>query len=91
MPIAFGTDAGVFPHGENAGEFALMVAQGMTNRQAVAAATTVAAKVLGLENEIGRIEPGYSADLIAVQGNPLDNAALLENVEWVMARGQVIE
>ena len=91
VPVAFGTDAGVFPHGENAGEFALMVAQGMTNRQAVAAATTVAARVLGLENEIGRIAPGYSADLIAVAGNPLENAALLENVEWVMARGRVIE
>lgn len=91
VKIAFGTDAGVFPHGENAGEFALMKAGGMSDRQALAAATTVAAEVIGLEEEIGRIAPGYSADLIAVDGNPLQDIAVLENVEWVMARGRVVE
>lgn len=89
--VAFGTDAGVFPHGENAGEFRLLVAGGMSNREALASATTVAAQVLGLENEIGRIAAGYSADIIAVDGNPLDDVTVLENVDWVMVRGRVIE
>ena len=91
VPIAFGTDAGVFGHGRNAGEFALMVAQGMGHREAFATATTNAAKVLGMENEIGRIAPGYSADLIAIDGNPLEDTATLENVGWVMVRGRVID
>mgnify|MGYP003145640838 FL=1 len=91
VPIAFGTDAGVFGHGRNAGEFALMVEQGMSHRDAFAAATTRAARVLGLENEIGRIAPGYSADLIAVEANPLDDTSTLENVDWVMVRGRVID
>ncbi|MFU7527646.1 amidohydrolase family protein [Qipengyuania sp. ASV99] len=91
VPIAFGTDAGVFPHGRNAEEFALMTAQGMSNREALASATTVAARVIGLENEIGRIAPGYSADLIAVDGNPLADVTVLEDVDFVMVRGRVIE
>ena len=91
VPVAFGTDAGVFGHGRNAGEFALMVAQGMGHREAFATATTNAAKVLGMENEIGRIAPGYSADLIAIDGNPLEDTATLENVGWVMVRGRVID
>lgn len=91
VKIAFGTDAGVFPHGENAGEFRLMMAGGMTSREALAAATTVAADVLGMGDEIGRLAPGYSADIIAVDGNPLEDATVLENVDWVMVRGRVIE
>lgn len=91
VPVAFGTDAGVFDHGRNAGEFRLMMAQGMTSRQALASATTAAAKVLGLEGEIGRLAPGYSADIIAVAGDPLTDATVLERVEWVMARGRVVE
>lgn len=90
VPIAFGTDAGVFEHGRNAQEFRLMRAQGMTDRQALAAATTVAAEVLGLQNEIGRIAPGYSADIIAVDGDPTQDVAVLEEVDWVLARGRVI-
>ena len=90
VPIAFGTDAGVFPHGENAGEFALMVNGGMTNQAALASATTGAAAILGLEDEIGRLAPGYSADLIAVKGNPLEDVTVLEEVEFVMVRGRVI-
>ncbi|KWV92389.1 amidohydrolase family protein [Erythrobacter sp. YT30] len=89
--IAFGTDAGVFPHGENAGEFALMVAGGMSSREAIAAATTGAAQILGMEGEIGRIAPGYSADLIAVDGNPLNDVTTLESVDFTMVRGRVIE
>lgn len=89
VPIAFGTDAGVFEHGDNAKEFALMVKYGMTNREALAAATTVAAKALGMDGEIGRIAPGYSADLIAVDANPLADVRTLEQVRWVMVRGNI--
>ena len=91
VPIAFGTDAGVFEHGRNAGEFALMRAQGMTDREALASATTTAARVLEMENEIGRLAPGYSADIIAVEGDPLADVTVLENVDWVMVRGRVID
>ncbi|WP_120717503.1 metal-dependent hydrolase family protein [Tsuneonella amylolytica] len=89
--IAFGTDAGVFEHGRNAGEFALMMGQGMTSREALAAATTGAAAVLDMEGQIGRIAPGYSADIIAVDGDPTEDARVLETVGWVMARGRVID
>ena len=91
VEIAFGTDAGVFPHGRNAEEFALLKDQGMTDREALASATTVAAKVLGMEGQIGRLAPGYSADIIAVQGNPLTDVTVLENVDWVMVRGKIAD
>lgn len=91
VPVAFGTDAGVFEHGRNAGEFALLVKFGLTPQEAVASATTVAAKALGMENEIGQISVGYSADLIAVDGDPLADVRTLEKVQWVMARGRVVE
>ena len=91
VPIAFGTDAGVFDHGRNAEEFALMRAQGMSDREAFASATTVAAEVLEMEDQIGRLAPGYSADIIAVDGNPLEDVAVLEAVDFVMVRGRVIE
>lgn len=91
VPIAFGTDAGVFEHGRNAEEFALMVGQGMSHSEAFASATTVAARVLHMENEIGRIAPGYSADIIAVEGNPLEDVTVLEDVDWVMVRGRIAE
>ena len=91
VKIAFGTDAGVFEHGRNAQEFALMRAQGMSDREAFASATTVAAQVLGMEDQIGRIAPGYSADIIAVGSNPLEDVTVLENVEFAMVRGRVIE
>ena len=92
VPIAFGTDAGVFEHGRNAGEFALLVQYGgLTPAEAIASATTVAARLLGLENEIGRIAPGFSADLIAVTGDPLADVRLLEHVDFVMVRGRPVE
>jgi imidazolonepropionase-like amidohydrolase len=90
VPIAFGTDAGVFGHGRNGEEFQLMVDAGLTAKEAFASATTVAAKVLGKEREIGRIAVGYSADMIAVAENPLTNIRTLEKVEWVMVRGRII-
>ncbi len=89
VPIAFGTDAGVFEHGRNGGEFALLVKYGLTPREALASATMVAAKLLSMENEIGCIAPGMSADMIAVSGDPLTDVTVLEKVEWVMARGRI--
>ena len=91
VPIAFGTDAGVFEHGRNGQEFALLVKYGLTPREALASATTVAAKLLSMESEIGRIAPGLSADMIAVSGDPLDDVTALEKVDWVMARGRIAE
>ncbi len=92
VAVAFGTDAGVFEHGRNAGEFALLVEHGgLSPAEALASATTVAARLLGLENEIGRIAPGYSADLIAVSGDPLADVRALERVEFVMVRGRPVE
>jgi len=91
VPVAFGTDAGVFEHGLNGGEFALLVANGLTPREALASATTVAAKALSMESEIGRIAPGMSADLIAVSGDPLTDVRVLEKVDWVMARGRIAD
>lgn len=90
--MAFGTDAGVFEHGRNAEELAQLVTYGgMTPAQALASATTDAAALLGLENQVGRIAPGYSADMIAVDGDPLANIRVLEKVGFVMVRGRVIE
>ncbi len=89
--IAFGTDAGVMEHGRNAGEFRLMVEKGgMTQRAALVAATTGAAELLGLSNETGRIAPGLSADLLAVDGDPQADADTLMKPRFVMAAGRVI-
>ena len=70
MKIGFGTDAGVYPHGENAREFQYMVEAGMTPMAAIEAATRSAAEVLGISNEIGTLEVGKRADLIATKRNP---------------------
>lgn len=89
VPIAFGTDAGVFPHGLNAREFEYMVEAGMPAMEAIKSATTVAARVLGLENQIGSIRPGMQADIIAVAGNPLDDILILQEMGFVMKGGVV--
>jgi imidazolonepropionase-like amidohydrolase len=92
VPVVFGTDAAVFEHGRNAEELQLMVdLAGMTAAEAVAAATTGAARLLGMENEVGRIAPGYSADLIAVAGDPLRDVGALRKVDYVMVRGRTIQ
>ncbi len=87
--IAFGTDAGVSKHGRNAEEFALMVKHGMTPATAIAAATLDAAELLGVEG-IGAIRPGFHADIIAVEGDPLADVTALEAVRFVMKAGAVI-
>ncbi|MBV9747561.1 MAG: amidohydrolase family protein, partial [Acetobacteraceae bacterium] len=92
VPIVFGTDAGVYEHGRNAGEFNLLVTEGgLTPAQALAAGTTGAAHLLGLDSEVGRIAPGYSADIIAVDGDPLRDVRTLEHVGFVMVRGHVVD
>jgi imidazolonepropionase-like amidohydrolase len=89
VKIAFGTDAGVFPHGENAHEFELMVQAGMPPLFAIQAATTHAAELLKHDKDFGSVGPGKFADVIAVSGNPLDNISLLKQVSFVMKEGVV--
>lgn len=87
--IVFGSDAGVYPHGLNGRQFSKMVEFGMSPMQAIQAATLKAAALLGLENQVGTLNEGAYADLIAVQGNPLENVSLLENIGFVMKDGEV--
>jgi imidazolonepropionase-like amidohydrolase len=89
--IVFGTDAGGFAWSDNpAREFGYLVRYGMTPSQAIAAATTTAATLLGREKEIARVAPGYLADLVAVDGDPLADVTALEHARWVM-KGGVVE
>ena len=89
VPIAFGTDAGVFPHGENAIEFGYMVEAGMPAMEAIQAATVTNADLLGLNDQLGQLSKGYLADIIAVDENPVDNVATLQNVVFVMKEGVI--
>lgn len=89
VTIAFGTDMGVGPHGQNAREFAYMVEAGMTPAEAIKAATVNAAALLDIKDEVGTIAAGKSADIIAVDGNPLEDVRTLERMKFVMARGAV--
>ncbi len=90
VKIAFGTDTGVSPHGENAREFALMVEAGMTPAAAIKAATVGAAEAIG-RPAIGRIAPGMAADIIAVDGDPLADVRQLEDVDFVMKGGRIVK
>jgi imidazolonepropionase-like amidohydrolase len=87
--MAFGTDAGVYPHGDNAKQFYYMVKYGMTPAQAIRAATFNAADLVGRSKDVGTIEPGKYADIIAVQADPLADVRALENVSFVMKGGVV--
>jgi len=89
VKMAFGTDAGVCEYGTAGKQFAFMVKYGMTPMQAIQAATSSAADLLGRSNEIGSVKPGKYADLIAVAGDPLQDVRLLENVQFVMKDGTV--
>lgn len=88
VQIAFGTDTGVSPHGENAREFALMVKAGMTPAEAIHSATVVASTLLGLEKQIGTLEPRQSRDLIAVYHDPTQDVTHLERVVTVVKQGR---
>jgi imidazolonepropionase-like amidohydrolase len=90
VPIAFGTDSGVSPHGMNAKEFALMVQLGMQPAAALLSGTRDAAKLLGVDAEVGTLEAGKIANIVAVRGNVLDDIAATEKPVFVMKRGAVI-
>jgi imidazolonepropionase-like amidohydrolase len=89
VKIAFGTDAGVFPHGLNAKEFEYMTEAGMPAMEAIQSATSVAAKVLRIDNQLGRVKAGLLADLVAVPGDPLQDISLMNKVSFVMKDGKV--
>jgi imidazolonepropionase-like amidohydrolase len=89
VPIAMGSDVGPFPHGTQAREFVLMVKYGMTPLGALQAGTLNGAKLLGWQDQIGTLKPGYLADVIAVPGNPLGDISVLQKVTFVMKGGVV--
>jgi imidazolonepropionase-like amidohydrolase len=89
VKIAFGTDVGVYPHGENADELVTMVSKGMSEMDAIVAATVHTAELFGLSDTSGTIEAGKYADIIAATGNPLEDIAALKNVDFVLKRGRV--
>jgi imidazolonepropionase-like amidohydrolase len=91
VKIAFGTDAAVYPHGLNAHEFPVMVKLGMTPLGAVQASTVNAADLIGWSDRVGTLEPGKFADLVAVDGDPLQDVSVLERVDFVMKGGQVVK
>jgi len=91
VKIAFGTDTGVTPHGDNAQEFALMVAAGMSEMDAIRAATVTTAELLEMSADLGTIEAGKIADIIAVDESPLDDITALERVSVVISNGQRVK
>jgi imidazolonepropionase-like amidohydrolase len=90
VKLAFGTDAGVYPHGDNAKQFAKMVEWGMTPLEAIQSATIGDADLLGWPDKVGALEVGKFADLIAVEGNPISDVRVLETVKFVMKGGTVV-
>ncbi|NMN03137.1 MULTISPECIES: amidohydrolase family protein [unclassified Novosphingobium] len=91
VKLSFGTDAGVYPHGLNARQFKYMVRYGMTPMQAIQAATTVSADLLGWSKDVGALSPGHYADMIAVSGDPLADITVLEHVDHVIKGGDVVK
>ena len=91
VPITFGTDAAVYPHGDNARQFAIMVERGMTPMDAIRAATSVAAEYIGWGEQVGAVEVGRYGDLVAVRGNPLEDITVLEDVAVVIKGGLVFK
>lgn len=90
VPIAFGTDSGIYPHGLNARQLAYHVEWGQSPLEAIRSATIVSARMIGWDDRLGAVEPGLFADLIAVEGDPLEDIRLLEDVRFVMKAGEVI-
>ncbi|MEP6391463.1 MAG: amidohydrolase family protein [Halioglobus sp.] len=90
VKIAFGTDSGVSPHGLNAREFTYMVEAGMPPMEAIQSATINAATLLGVEKDLGSIEVGKFADIVAVEGDPLEDISVLERISFVMKSGEVV-
>ena len=91
VPIIFGTDSGVYPHGAQAKQFVIMVERGMTPMEAIQAATSVAANYIGWNDNVGALEPGRFGDLIAVRGNPLDDVRLLQDIDVVIKGGLIFK
>ena len=89
VPIAMGSDVCPFPHGTQAREFVLMVKYGMSPLAAIQAGTLNGAKLLGWQDKIGMLKPGYQADIVAVPGNPLEDITALEKVSFVMKAGVI--
>lgn len=89
--VVLGTDAGVYPHGMNGHQFSRMVRFGMTPMQAIKAATSLNAELFGMEADVGAIEAGRFADIVAVSGDPLADISVLENVTFVMKGGEVVK
>ncbi|RZJ96810.1 MAG: amidohydrolase family protein [Brevundimonas sp.] len=91
VKIAYGTDSGVYPQGQNARQFPYMVRYGMTPMQAIQSATSVAAEAMGWSERVGAVAPGRFADMIAVEGDPLENIALLMDVKAVIKGGELVD
>jgi len=89
IKLTMGTDAGVYPHGDNPKQLAIMVRYGMTPMQALQAATLVGADAMGLKGKVGAIAPGHYADIIAVKGDPIADIRTLESVQFVMKGGEI--
>jgi imidazolonepropionase-like amidohydrolase len=90
VPIVFGTDGGVLPHGRNAEEFAALRTAGISALDAIRAATSTAASAFSLIDSVGVVSPGRIADIIAVEGDPLADLDALARVRFVMSRGRVV-
>ena len=89
VKMVFGSDAAIYPHGDNGKQFSRMVRFGMTPMQSIQAATINSASLLKQDRELGQIKAGFLADIIAVDGDPIENINLMENVSFVMKDGVV--
>jgi len=91
VPLVFGTDGGVLPHGRNAEEFVALTNAGLSTGHAIRAATINAAKALDIQDSVGSIKRGMSADLVAVSGDPLRDISVLQSPKRVMLRGRFVQ